>query len=66
VTSYQQQYFNIALGPELPSLSAFGLWAILVESQNANCRDAVVKATIDHRPDVWIWLGDNAYNTGKD
>jgi len=28
--------------------------------------ESITKYTKDHRPDAWIWLGDNAYNNGKD
>jgi len=28
--------------------------------------ESIDKYTKDHRPDAWIWLGDNAYNNGKD
>jgi acid phosphatase type 7 len=27
---------------------------------------SIMNATKDHRPDAWIWLGDNAYSYGKD
>lgn len=28
--------------------------------------ESISKYTKGHRPDAWIWLGDNAYNNGKD
>ncbi len=28
--------------------------------------ESITKYTRDRRPDAWIWLGDNAYNNGKD
>lgn len=29
-------------------------------------RDQIIKATQDHRPDVWVMLGDNTYTVGTD
>ena len=29
-------------------------------------RDQVTRFTATHRPDIWLWLGDNAYNFGRD
>lgn len=29
-------------------------------------RDQMAKFTASHRPDIWLWLGDNAYNYGTD
>ena len=29
-------------------------------------RDQITKFTASHRPDIWLWLGDNAYNFGRD
>ena len=29
-------------------------------------RDQIAKFTANRRPDIWLWLGDNAYNRGSD
>ena len=68
VTASQDQYFQTA--PEKGSAAMVRVWALGDfgnSSQNQTaCRDAITKATLDHVPDAWIWLGDNAYSYGKD
>ncbi len=66
--AYQEQYFKTA--PVVGSTAPIRIWALgdfgNSSKNQLDCRDAVIKATTDHRPDVWLWLGDNAYNAGKD
>lgn len=61
-----EQFFTTA--PVPGSTQPIRIWALGDfgnSSQNQfDCRDAILKATADHRPDVWLWLGDNTYNTG--
>jgi acid phosphatase type 7 len=68
VKAYQEQYFRTA--PVVGSTAPIRIWALgdfgNSSKNQLDCRDAVIRATVDHRPDVWIWLGDNAYNSGKD
>jgi acid phosphatase type 7 len=67
-TLYPEQYFKTA--PVVGSTPPIRIWALgdfgNSSKNQLDCRDAVIKATADHRPDVWIWLGDNAYNIGLD
>jgi len=66
--AYQEQYFKTA--PVVGSTAPIRIWALgdfgNSSKNQSDCRDAVIKATVDHRPDVWLWLGDNAYESGKD
>jgi hypothetical protein len=66
--AYQEQYFVTA--PVVGSTDPIRIWALgdfgNSSKNQLDCRDAVINTTKDHRPDVWIWLGDNAYNAGKD
>lgn len=66
--TYPEQYFKTA--PVVGSTKPVRVWALGDfgnSSQNqADCRDAIIKATTNQRPDVWIWLGDNAYDLGLD
>ncbi len=66
--AYQEQYFITA--PVVGSTDPVRIWALgdfgNSSKNQLDCRDAVIKATMDYRPNVWIWLGDNAYNSGKD
>ena len=68
LSKHESQYFKTF--PLPGSTKPFKIWALGDfgnSSQNQlQCRDAILKATFSHRPDVWLWLGDNAYNEGKD
>lgn len=60
------QYFKTA--PLTGSIDPIRFW-VLGDFGNSSqtqfeVRDQIVKATTDRRPDVWIMLGDNAYNKG--
>lgn len=62
------QYFQTA--PEIGSSAPVRIWALgdfgNGSKNQIDCRDAILNATTGHRPDVWIWLGDNAYDYGRD
>jgi len=66
--AYAEQYFKTA--PVVGTTTPIRIWALgdfgNSSKTQLDCRDAVIKSTADHRPDVWIWLGDNAYNSGTD
>ncbi|MEP7256958.1 MAG: metallophosphoesterase family protein, partial [Flavitalea sp.] len=61
-------YFRTA--PDAGSSQPVRIWALGDfgnGSQNQiDCLHAIDSATRDRRPDAWIWLGDNAYDFGKD
>ena len=63
-----EQYFRTA--PVTGSTGLVRLWVLGDfgnSSQNQfDVRDQITKVTADHRPDVWIMLGDNTYSKGKE
>jgi hypothetical protein len=65
---YEDQFLVTA--PQVGSTSPLRIWALGDfgdgSKNQLNCRDAIIKETTDHRPDAWLWLGDNAYNIGLD
>ncbi|MCA6397899.1 MAG: metallophosphoesterase [Cytophagales bacterium] len=65
---YEDQFLVTA--PPVGSTSPLRIWALGDfgdgSKNQLNCRDAIIKETIDQRPDAWLWLGDNAYNIGLD
>jgi hypothetical protein len=65
---FVEQYFKTA--PVIGSVKPIRIWALGDFGNGSrtqeDCRDAVLRATTDHRPDLWIWLGDNAYEAGLD
>jgi len=63
-----EQFFVTA--PKPGSREAVRFW-VLGDFGNSSqtqlsVRDAVLKASVSRRPDLWIWLGDNAYSKGTD
>lgn len=64
----KNQFFKTA--PVEGSTQSIRIWALgdfgCSSKVQFNVRDAITKFTADHRPDFWIWQGDNAYNEGKD
>lgn len=64
----ESQYFQTA--PEKGSSASVRIWALgdfgNGSKNQTDIRDAILKITEDHRPDAWIWLGDNAYDYGRD
>jgi acid phosphatase type 7 len=67
-TMYEEQFLLTA--PLVGSTSPVRIWALgdfgNGSKNQLDCRDAIIKETVDHRPDAWLWLGDNAYNIGLD
>ncbi len=65
---YEDQFLVTA--PPVGSTSPLRIWALGDfgdgSKNQLSCRDAIIKETIDQRPDAWLWLGDNAYNIGLD
>jgi len=65
---YPEQF--VITAPTVGSISPLRIWALGDfgdgSTNQLKCRDAIIKETYDHRPDAWIWLGDNAYNLGLD
>jgi hypothetical protein len=63
-----QQYLKTA--PAIGSTGPVRIWALgdfgNSSKNQSDCLDAIMNTTTDHRPDVWIWLGDNAYDKGRD
>ncbi|MHA8065855.1 purple acid phosphatase family protein [Aquirufa sp. ROCK2-A2] len=56
--------------PKTGSTQAIRIWALGdfgagTENQKL-VKDALINYVGDKKPDAWIWLGDNAYNNGKD
>ena len=68
LTIDEDQYFKTA--PPKGSVKPVRIWSLgdfgNSSKNQMEVRDAITKATATHRPDVWIWLGDNAYTKGKD
>ncbi|CCH55309.1 Iron/zinc purple acid phosphatase-like protein [Fibrisoma limi BUZ 3] len=62
------QYFQTA--PKPGSTEPVRIWALgdfgNSSATQLGARDAIVRTTQDRRPDVWLWLGDNAYSNGKE
>ncbi len=56
--------------PKTGSTQSIRIWALGdfgSGSKNQKAvKDALVTYAGDKKPDAWIWLGDNAYNNGKD
>jgi hypothetical protein len=67
-TMYEEQFLSTA--PPVGSTNPVRIWALGDfgdgSKNQLDCRDAIIKETVDHRPDAWLWLGDNAYNIGLD
>ncbi len=65
---YEEQFLSTA--PLVGSTNPVRIWALGDfgdgSKNQIDCRDAIIKETVDHRPDAWLWLGDNAYNIGLD
>jgi acid phosphatase type 7 len=65
---YEEQFLSTA--PLVGSTNPVRIWALgdfgNGSKNQIDCRDAIIKETVDHRPDAWLWLGDNAYNIGLD
>jgi hypothetical protein len=65
---YEEQFLSTA--PLVGSTNPVRIWALGDFGDGSKnqlaCRDAIIKETFDHRPDAWLWLGDNAYNIGLD
>jgi hypothetical protein len=63
-----EQYFVTA--PKAGSAEPIRIWALgdfgCSSKNQFQVRDAILKNTADRRPDVWLWLGDNAYGIGTD
>jgi Icc-related predicted phosphoesterase len=61
-------YFNTV--PKAGSTKPVRIWALgdfgNSSKNQANVRDAMFNATKTHKPDAWIWMGDNAYSNGKE
>jgi acid phosphatase type 7 len=66
--AYAEQFLVTA--PIVGSTTPLRIWALGDfgdgSKNQLDCRDAIIKETADHRPDAWLWLGDNAYNIGLD
>lgn len=62
------QYFYTA--PSTGSQRPVRIWALgdfgNGSKNQRDCFNAVLAVTHDRHPDAWIWLGDNAYDFGKD
>ena len=63
-----EQYFRTA--PRVGSTDSIRIWALgdfgNSSKNQAACSNAISKFTKNHRPDAWIWLGDNAYSYGRE
>jgi hypothetical protein len=61
-----ERYVMTAPGAQKP----VRIWALGDFGDGSSSQKAVMESitnyTKGHRPDAWIWLGDNAYNNGKD
>ncbi len=68
VLTYPEQYFITA--PKVGSTDPIRIWALGDfgdgSKNQLECRDAIIKETSTNRPNVWLWLGDNAYSMGLD
>jgi hypothetical protein len=66
--TYPEQFFKTS--PVVGSTLPVRIWALgdfgNSSKNQLDCRDAILKETEAHRPDLWLWLGDNAYNLGLD
>jgi len=66
LTEADDQFFVTA--PKTGATDEVRLWVLgdfgNSSQTQAEVRDAVLKQA--RRPDVWLWLGDNAYSNGKD
>ena len=64
----ESHYFHAV--PKTGSTKPVRIWALgdfgNSSKNQAQVRDAMNEATKDHRPDLWIWMGDNAYSNGKE
>ncbi|MFD2569861.1 metallophosphoesterase [Spirosoma soli] len=61
---------NVRTAPVAGSTAPIRFWALgdfgsATPNQFA-VRDQIARFTAGHRPDIWLWLGDNAYNAGTD
>jgi len=66
----QSEHQFIKTVPSKGSTKPIRIWALGdfgagTENQKA-VKDALLNYVGNRKPDVWIWLGDNAYNNGKD
>lgn len=60
----------VVTAPAFGSAQKVRIWALGDFGDGSASQKAVMKSieayTHGNRPDAWIWLGDNAYNNGKD
>lgn len=60
----------VVTAPAFGSAKKVRIWALGDFGDGSASQKAVMKSieayTHGNRPDAWIWLGDNAYNNGKD
>lgn len=61
---------NVRTSPAPGSTGPIRFWALgdfgsYTPNQFA-VRDQIARFTANHRPDLWLWLGDNTYNYGYD
>ncbi len=60
----------VVTAPAFGSSESVRIWALGDFGDGSASQKAVMqsieKFTVGQRPDAWIWLGDNAYNNGKD
>lgn len=60
----------VVTAPAFGSKKSVRIWALGDFGDGSASQKAVMKSIEDYtqgnRPDAWIWLGDNAYNNGKD
>ncbi len=60
----------ILTAPKLGSTQAVRIWALgdfgSGSKNQLEVKNAVINYTKNHRPEAWIWLGDNAYSKGLD
>lgn len=60
----------ILTAPKLGSTQPVRIWALgdfgSGSKNQLEVKNAIINYTKNHRPDAWIWLGDNAYSKGLD
>lgn len=61
---------NVRTAPTVGSTAPIRIWALGDFGSNTPnqfaVRDRISQFTANRRPDVWLWLGDNAYSYGRD